>query len=104
MRSILAATHRAWSGAALFASLCGDECWRLLPFAELVFDQGDERVHRLGLVFSLGLDVDVGADAGGQPHDAPDAFCIDAPAVAAHVTLTAEASRELGELGRRARV
>src|SRR5450432_2664361 len=76
----------------------------LLPFAELVVDECHKRIHRLTLVFALGLDLDLGADPRGQHHHAHDALGIDAPAVAAEENLAAKASRELGELGRRARV
>src|SRR3569623_2060327 len=77
---------------------------RSLPFAEPVADQREQRVHRFLLALAVGLDRDLGAYTGGQHHDAHDALGIDAARAATEPDVAREAARQLGELGRGARM
>src|SRR5689334_20449133 len=55
----------------------------LLPFAEFVSDQLQQRLHRFGFIRAFRFDRYGTADARSKHHDAHDALGIDAPPVAA---------------------
>jgi hypothetical protein len=59
----------------------------LLAFAELVVDQCQQGCVGFLLFGPLAFDLDAGAEAGCQHHDAHDALGIDAPVIAAEVHL-----------------
>jgi hypothetical protein len=76
----------------------------LLPFAELVVDERDDRVHRRLLIGPGGFDLDGGADAGRQHHHAHDALGIHAPIVSRHEHIALKAAGQLGQLCRGTRM
>ena len=71
----------------------------LFAFTKLVIDQGQQSVHGFMFALALGFHLDLRANAGGQHHDAHDAFGVDATLALADPHLTGKTASELGEFG-----
>ena len=76
----------------------------LLTFAEPVVVQRNDGTESLRFIRTVGLDLDLTAEACGQHHHAHDALGIDAAPISAHVYVANESPSQLGQLGRRAGV